>query len=80
MYINSEFADLALLLSFLTVKGLESEGVGTVQVQGVPVPNQQNVYIVIVFASIRLKVHKNENLSASDFEFCTISLLVMLKY
>jgi hypothetical protein len=27
-----------------------------------------------------LKVHKNENLFDSDFEFCTISLLVMLKY
>jgi hypothetical protein len=27
-----------------------------------------------------LKVHKNENLFGSNFEFCTISLLVMLKY
>jgi hypothetical protein len=27
-----------------------------------------------------LKVHKNENIFCSDFEFCTISLLVMLKY
>ncbi len=27
-----------------------------------------------------LKVHKNENIFGSDFEFCTISLLVMLKY
>jgi hypothetical protein len=27
-----------------------------------------------------LKVHKNENFFGSDFEFCTISLLVMLKY
>jgi hypothetical protein len=27
-----------------------------------------------------LKVHKSENLFGSDFEFCTISLLVMLKY
>jgi hypothetical protein len=27
-----------------------------------------------------LKVHKNENFFNSDFEFCTISLLVMLKY
>jgi hypothetical protein len=26
-----------------------------------------------------LKVHKNENFFGSDFEFCTISLLVMLK-
>jgi hypothetical protein len=30
--------------------------------------------------SITLKVHKNENLFGSDFEFCTISLLVMFKY
>jgi hypothetical protein len=27
-----------------------------------------------------LKVHKNENFFGSDFEFCTISLLVMSKY
>jgi len=26
-----------------------------------------------------LKVHKNENFFGSDFEFCTISLIVMLK-
>jgi hypothetical protein len=26
-----------------------------------------------------LKVHKNENFFGSDFEFCTISLLVMFK-
>ncbi len=29
---------------------------------------------------IRLKVHKIENFFGSDFEFCVISLLVMLKY
>ncbi len=27
-----------------------------------------------------LKVNKNDNFFGSDFEFCTISLLVMLKY
>jgi hypothetical protein len=27
-----------------------------------------------------LNVHKNENFFGFDFEFCTISLLVMLKY
>ncbi len=27
-----------------------------------------------------LKVHKNENFFGLDFEFCTVSLLVMLKY
>ncbi len=27
-----------------------------------------------------LKVHKNENFFDFDFEFCTISLLVMSKY
>jgi hypothetical protein len=27
-----------------------------------------------------LKVHKNENCFGSDFELCTISLLVMSKY
>jgi hypothetical protein len=27
-----------------------------------------------------LKVHKIENVFGSDFEFCTISLLVLLKY
>jgi len=30
--------------------------------------------------SATLKVHKIENLFGSDFEFCVISLLVMLKY
>jgi hypothetical protein len=29
--------------------------------------------------SMPLKVHKNENFSGYDFEFCTISLLVMHK-
>ena len=29
---------------------------------------------------ISLKVHKIKNLFGSDFEFCVISLLVMLKY
>ncbi len=27
-----------------------------------------------------LKVHKIENFFGSDFEFCVISLLIMLKY
>ena len=27
-----------------------------------------------------LKVHKNENFFSSDFEFCTFSMLVMVKY
>jgi hypothetical protein len=27
-----------------------------------------------------LKVHKIENVFGSDFEFCTISLLLLLKY
>jgi hypothetical protein len=31
-------------------------------------------------AHICLKVHKIENFFGSDFEFCVISLLVMLKY
>ncbi len=26
------------------------------------------------------KVHKNENFLGFDFEFCTVSLLVLLKY
>ncbi len=30
--------------------------------------------------NITLKVHKIENFFGSDFEFCVISLLVMLKY
>ncbi len=33
-----------------------------------------------ISATLPLKVHKNENFFGSDFEFCTISLLVMLKY
>jgi hypothetical protein len=31
-------------------------------------------------AAVYLKVHKIENCFGSDFEFCVISLLVMLKY
>jgi hypothetical protein len=31
-------------------------------------------------ATVPLKVHKIENFFGSDFEFCVISLLVMLKY
>ncbi len=34
----------------------------------------------VVQLSFLLKVHKNENFFGSDSEFCTISLLVMLKY
>ncbi len=33
-----------------------------------------------IIAKLSLKVHKNENFFGSDFEFCVISLLVMLKY
>ncbi len=32
------------------------------------------------FEQLNLKVHKNENFFGFDFEFCTISLLVMSKY
>jgi hypothetical protein len=32
------------------------------------------------YSSEPLKVHKNGNFFGSDFEFCTISLLVLLKY
>ncbi len=38
--------------------------------------NNQNKRTMIV----ALKVHKIENFFGSDFEFCTISLLVMFKY
>jgi hypothetical protein len=33
-----------------------------------------------IWLAASLKVHKNENFFGSDFEFCTFSLLVMLKY
>ncbi len=33
-----------------------------------------------IYSKIVLMVHKNENFLGSDYEFCTISLLVMLKY
>ncbi len=38
----------------------------------------QILYIWLSF--VYLKVHKNENFFGFDFEFCTVSLLVMLKY
>ncbi len=34
----------------------------------------------IPFVHVCLKVHKSENYFGSEFEFCTISLLVLLKY
>ncbi len=38
------------------------------------------IYAVKTQFSLLLKVHKNENFFGFDFEFCTISLLVMSKY
>jgi hypothetical protein len=38
---------------------------------------QENACASSIFS---LKVHKNENFFGFDFEFCTISLLVMSKY
>jgi hypothetical protein len=47
------------------------------------------IYLKVKFSIVRhtvnilkpnLKVHKNENFFGFDFEFCTISLLVMSKY
>ncbi len=29
---------------------------------------------------LSLKIHKNDNIFGFDFKFCTVSLLVMLKY
>jgi hypothetical protein len=37
------------------------------------------VVLCVSFAQ-NLKVHKNENFLGFDFEFCTVSLLVKLKY
>jgi hypothetical protein len=34
----------------------------------------------VIYVIEALKEHKNENVFGSDFELCTISLLVMLKY
>ncbi len=34
----------------------------------------------ISFAKLLLKEHKNDNLLGTDFEFCTVSWLVMLNY
>ncbi len=53
------------------------------------VQSQQHLYILMSYTLIEkgvwdavsnLKVHKNENFFGFDFEFCTISLLVMSKY
>ncbi len=38
------------------------------------------LYVGPHFEVLNLKVHKIENFFYSDFEFCVISLLVMLKY
>ncbi len=39
-----------------------------------------SVFFILHWNENKLKVHKNENFFGSDFEFCAISLLVMLKY
>ncbi len=46
------------------------------------IPHNSEFHLNISAANrgIHLKVHKNENFFGSDFEFCTISLLVMLKF
>jgi hypothetical protein len=43
---------------------------------------KSETYSVCMFAVHKgtLKVHKIENFFGSEFEFCTISLLVLLKY
>ncbi len=46
----------------------------TAAVQGV------KVLFARIYAGYHLKVHKIENFLGSEFEFCTISLLVVLKY
>jgi hypothetical protein len=40
------------------------------------------MYLVVLSGQLTflLKVHKIENFFGSEFEFCTISLLVLLKY
>jgi hypothetical protein len=39
-----------------------------------------NLFVYTLCKTDMLKVHKTENFFGSDFEFCVISLLVMLKY
>ncbi len=38
------------------------------------------LYHVFGLMLVALKVHKNENFFGFDFEFCTISVIVMSKY
>jgi hypothetical protein len=52
-------------------KGLGSSEIRYGKEKGAFVPKRRN--------KERLKVHKNENFFCFDFEFCTISLLVMIK-
>ncbi len=47
--------------------------------QHLPVVNIKNIFFLKGQLS-SLKVHKNKNIFGSDFEFCTISLLAILKY
>jgi hypothetical protein len=56
---------------------IENEAVNSVK-RTLQVGNEQDSDVIPIYMS--LKVHKNENFVCSDFEFCTISLLVMLKY
>jgi hypothetical protein len=48
-----------------------------------PPPPPPPIQYLVVYGRecpVPLKVHKIENCIGSDFEFCVISLLVMLKY
>jgi hypothetical protein len=46
----------------------------------IPAPSHIHVVWTALQNTPSLKVYKNKNYIGFDFEFCTISLLVMLKY
>ncbi len=53
------------------------------RLRGAGVRAERNIFgstTLLVTLYSMLKVQKNENLIGSDLEFCTISLLVLLKY
>jgi hypothetical protein len=38
------------------------------------------MHVIFDIVFCLLKVHKNDNFFGSDFEICTVALLVMMKY
>jgi hypothetical protein len=62
------------VVTYTTVAGTASPTIEWVD--GIPAQRNPECRVLVV----GLKVHKNENFFGFGFEFCTFSLLVLIKY